>query len=53
MRNGFSAIRVTFRVRGDAPAEELQKLVARAQARSVVFDTLFRGVPVTVSAIAD
>jgi uncharacterized OsmC-like protein len=53
VRNGFSAIRVTFRVRGDAPAEELQKLVARAQARSVVFDTLFRGVPVTVSAIAD
>lgn len=53
VRNGFQSIRVTFRVRGDAPAETLEKLVARAQARSVVFDSVFRGVPVTVSAIAD
>ena len=33
-----SAIRVTFRVEGDAPPEKLREVVERAQARSAVFD---------------
>ena len=30
-RNGFERIRVSFRVKGDAPEEKLQEVVARAQ----------------------
>src|SRR5262245_42303900 len=52
-RNGFERIRVTFRVKGDAPAEKLQEIVARAQKRSAVFDMVTNGVPVQVEAITD
>jgi len=48
VRNGFSRIRVSFKVKGDAPEEKLRELVARAQARSVVFDMVTNGVPVEV-----
>ena len=47
-RNGFERIRVSFRVVGDAPAEKLRELVARAQQRSAVFDIVTNGVPVAV-----
>ena len=47
-RNGFEQIRVTFRVKGDAPEEKLREVVARAQQRSAVFDMVTNGVPVTV-----
>jgi uncharacterized OsmC-like protein len=50
VRNGFEHIRVSFRVKGDAPAEKLQEVVARAQARSAVYDIVSNGVPVTVTA---
>ena len=50
-RNGFEQIRVTFSVKGDAPEEKLQSLVARAQQRSAVFDMVTNGVPVTVEAV--
>lgn len=53
VRNGFQNIRVTFTVKGDAPAEKLQEVVARAQARSAVFDSITRGVPVTVQLAQD
>src|SRR3712207_3301822 len=33
-RNGFERIRVSFRVKGDAPAEKLQEVVERARRRS-------------------
>jgi uncharacterized OsmC-like protein len=48
VRNGYEGIRVTFSVRGDAPPEKLREVVARAQARSAVFDIVSHGVPVTV-----
>jgi uncharacterized OsmC-like protein len=48
VRNGFQAIRVNFKVKGNAPEEKLQEIVARAQARSAVFDSITKGVPVTV-----
>jgi uncharacterized OsmC-like protein len=47
-RNGFEQIRVSFRIEGDAPEEKLQEIVARAQARSAVFDMVTNGVPVSV-----
>jgi uncharacterized OsmC-like protein len=53
VRNGFEDIRVSFRIKGDAPPEKLQEIAARAQARSAVYDMVTRGVPVTVEVSAD
>lgn len=52
IRNGYENIRVVFRVKADAPAEKIREIVARAQARSVVYDSITRGVPVTVELAA-
>ena len=49
-RNGFERIDVAFTIRGDAPEEKLQELVERAKARSVVYDMVTNGVPVSLSA---
>jgi uncharacterized OsmC-like protein len=51
VRNGFERIRVTFRVRGDAPAEKLREVVERAKARSAVFDVVRNGVPVEIGVV--
>jgi uncharacterized OsmC-like protein len=48
VRNGFQAIRVVFRVKGDAPDTKLREIVEQARARSAVFDILTSGVPVSV-----
>ena len=48
VRNGFSAIRVSFDVQGDAPAEKLAAIVEQSRARSAVFDVLTNGVPVSI-----
>ena len=48
VRNGFSQIRVSFRVRGDASPEQLRQLVEQAVARSAVYDVLTHGVPISV-----
>ena len=53
VRNGFSKIRVSFKVQGDAPAEKLREVVERAQARSAVFDMVTNGVQVEVGVITD
>ncbi len=50
VRNGYEAIRVSFRVKGDAPPEKLQAIVAQATARSAVFDVLTNGTKVNVTA---
>jgi uncharacterized OsmC-like protein len=52
-RNGFEQIRMTIRVAGDAPADQLRKVVQRGTDRSVVFDSITAGVPVTVSVLTD
>jgi uncharacterized OsmC-like protein len=49
--NRYQNIRVTFRIKSDAPAEKLAEIVARAQARSAVFDSVTNPVPVTVNFI--
>jgi uncharacterized OsmC-like protein len=50
-RNGFERIRMTIRIAGDAPAETLRKVVQRGTDRSVVFDSITNGVPVTVDVV--
>jgi uncharacterized OsmC-like protein len=46
VRNGFSAMHVTFTVRGDAPEQRLKEL--QACARSAVLDILSNGVPISI-----
>ncbi len=52
VRNGFSGIRATFKVAGDAPADVLKQIVQQSVARSAVFDVLTHGVPVAITAVA-
>ena len=47
VRNGYRAIRVSFRLRGDDP-DALRRVLEQSQARSAVLDVLTSGVPVTV-----
>lgn len=49
VRNGYQGIRASFSIKGDAPPETLQEIVAQSRARSAVFDVLTRGVPVSMS----
>ena len=49
--NRYENIRVTFRIKSDAPAEKLAQIVARAQQRSAVFDSVTNPVPVAVDFI--
>jgi len=49
VRNGYSGIRVTFDVKGDATPEQLAALVEQSRARSAVFDVLTNGTPVTIT----
>ena len=53
VRNGFQQIRMTIRIAGDAPEERLRQVVARGTDRSVVFDSITAGVPVTVQVVTD
>jgi uncharacterized OsmC-like protein len=49
VRNGFQAIRVTFRVKAEVTDEQLAELGRLAQARSPVFDIVSNPVPVSVT----
>lgn len=48
VRNGYQGIRVNFKIRGDATAEELEQLVMQSRDRSAVYDVLTNGVPVSI-----
>jgi uncharacterized OsmC-like protein len=48
VRNGFSAMRVTFDIKGDAPQAKLREIVEQACARSAVLDILSNGISITV-----
>ena len=48
VRNGFTDIRVNFQVEANAPREKIEECVQRAYARSAVFDSITKGVPVHV-----
>jgi len=49
VRNGYRQLRVSFKIKGDAPAEKLEEIVAQSRARSAVYDVLTNGVPVEMS----
>jgi uncharacterized OsmC-like protein len=49
VRNGYEGIRISFRIRGDAPGEKLRQLVERSRDRSAVYDVLTKGTPVSIS----
>jgi uncharacterized OsmC-like protein len=51
IRNGFSNISVKFKIDADAPQEKIDEILARAQARSFVFDNITNGVPVSVERV--
>lgn len=48
VRNGYENIRVTFKIKSDAPKDKLEELVKLAQKRSPVFDIVSNPVPVSV-----
>ena len=48
VRNGFTRVRVTFEVKGDAPEAKLREVVSRTQQRSAVYDMVTNGVPVDI-----
>jgi uncharacterized OsmC-like protein len=50
-RNGFTQIRMTVTIAGDAPADKLRTIVQRGTDRSVVFDSITNGVPISVDVI--
>jgi uncharacterized OsmC-like protein len=49
VRNGYQAIRVHFKIEGDAPAEKLRQIVEQSKARSAVFDVLANGTKVDIT----
>mgnify|MGYP003573592976 CR=1 FL=1 len=49
VRNGYNAIRVSFKIEGDAPAEKLRQIVEQSKARSAVFDVLTNGTQVDIT----
>jgi uncharacterized OsmC-like protein len=48
VRNGFSAVRVTYTIDSDAPKGELEGIVAQSQKRSAVYDIITNPTAVTV-----
>jgi uncharacterized OsmC-like protein len=49
IRNGYEKIKVTFKVKSNAPKEKIRELVELAQNRSPVFDIISNPTPVEVS----
>jgi len=48
VRNGYSGLRLSYKIKGDADEKTLRKIVAQSTARSVVYDVLTNGVPVSI-----
>jgi len=48
VRNGYQALRLSYKIKGDADDETLRKIVAQSQARSAVYDVITNGVPVSI-----
>ena len=53
VRNGYEALRLTYKIKGDADEATLRKIVAQSQARSAVYDVLTNGVPVAIELDAE
>ena len=50
VRKGYQGIRVNFKIKADVPEEQLDEIVQLGTGHSPVFDSLTKGVPVTVKA---
>ena len=48
IRNGFTDVRVSYKIDADATADEVKALVAQSQKRSAVYDILTNPTNVTV-----
>ncbi len=48
VRNGYESITITFKIKSDAPREQLEELLQIAQDRSPVFDIVSNPVPINV-----
>ena len=53
VRHGYQGIRVSFKIKGDAPPEKLREIVEQSRARSAVFDIITNKVPVEIDVNAD
>ena len=49
VRNGYQSLKVSFKIKGDAPKEKLREIVEQSRARSAVYDVLTNGVPVDIT----
>ncbi len=50
VRNGYQDIKMSFRIKADMTDEQLQELYRLGPTFSPVFDSVTKGVPVTVTA---
>jgi len=50
VRKGYQGIRVNFKIKADAPDEQLQQIAKLGSGYSPVFDSIANGVPVSVTA---
>jgi uncharacterized OsmC-like protein len=48
VRNGYKGIRVSFKIKGDAPPEKLREIAEQSRARSAVFDIITNKVPIEI-----
>ena len=48
VRNGFSGVKVTYKIDADATREDIEALVAQSQKRSAVYDIVTNPTNVTV-----
>jgi uncharacterized OsmC-like protein len=51
VRNGFSGVRVEYRIEADASAADVEAVVAQSQKRSAVYDILTNPTAVTVTVV--
>lgn len=49
VRNGYEQIRVSFKIKGDAPEEKLRQIVEQSRNRSAVYDVITKGTPVSIA----
>jgi uncharacterized OsmC-like protein len=52
-RNGYTGMRVSFRISGDADEQTLLDIVERSRRRSAVYDVLTNGVPIALDVTVD
>lgn len=53
VRNGYQGLKVSFKIKGDAPAEKLREIVEQSRARSAVYDVLANGIPIDITVDAE